>query len=364
MAITINSQPALHTGAFGINTFEVTTSDSTVEYIRYRLKEGSTVLVESYCPVIDDKAYFNATPFYSSVMITAYAGWSASVTNAFTTMNPEFQADHEMNITDEFHEVTSGVASSPATATRTIYRAVNVRYGIEYSTTNGLIALEKTPISGGITYRYVTPNQFVPLVMYSPQGGDMEWEGSGFPGTSIIEQSSGTKYSYMGVWKVPASPLGTYQIADTSRIVKFPGATGSTGNDINVTYYTDTKCYNNYKILYFQNQYGGWDFYDFIDFEEKYITSKNQFTTYSDLVGTRDILQQNDGRERELKLYGRPGTYNSLYYIRDLITSPIVLDESLTKVRVIDSDIRLRNGNEIIYPEVTIRYVKENTIKY
>jgi hypothetical protein len=130
-----------------------------------------------------------------------------------------------------------------------------------------------------------------------------------------------------------------------------------------VRVFVDSNTYPRSKTLHFLNKYGGWDFYNIIDFEETTRTERAQYTKYRDNFGRKEIHQYIGSSVKELKCYGRAGRADKLAYIEGLVTSPVVYDEAGVRVRVLDDKI-LTDAEGIIEPEFTIQYLEENTINY
>ena len=132
-------------------------------------------------------------------------------------------------------------------------------------------------------------------------------------------------------------------------------------NSIDLT--IDPKCYPRSLTLYFLNQYGGWDWYNVIDYEELTKADKAQHSRYSDMYGGKEIYQHVSEKKKELKCYGRAGIAERLAYIEGLVTSPFVFDQDGNRVRVLDNNI-LTDADGMLEPEFTIQYLEENTINF
>lgn len=391
MALSIIKEPKDFTGAFGVNQFVIQTTNSTLKLIRSRTYYDVSDYIETFAPVFSNRAYFNMTPVYSALMpfddqlIFDFRMGVGDITTGFQTQNPEYQAGSEKLIIasfDEIHPDTGNpIGGSNIFRIKKVLRGVDGRYEKEFPyvvTTpppsggnihsTGVIAMEKNPIPGKRTFRYVFPQQKVPIVMYTNVEENLELEGTGFTATSIIEREA-PNYTFAGMWRVPDIPLAVQSIGCVNEAIPFPGSpVGSVpiaSEYIYIYYYPDTTCYPRKKVLYFQNRYGGWDFYPFVDYEETYVTEKDQLTITKNLEGDKQIMQLVDGSIKELKLFGKPGNYEQVFHLRDLITSPVVIDEQGQRVRVLNERITLVGPDEgIITPEIRIQYLKENAISY
>lgn len=120
-----------------------------------------------------------------------------------------------------------------------------------------------------------------------------------------------------------------------------------------ITFTADRRCYKYPKLLYFLNRYGGWDIYNFREINEDRLTAEK--------IQTRNF-QTVQNTKRQLKLVGRPETYASMAILSDMITSPEVYDSTGAQVRIKESEIVMRKGEDIIIPEITIEYYENEFI--
>jgi len=133
-------------------------------------------------------------------------------------------------------------------------------------------------------------------------------------------------------------------------------------NTVNYKFKVDPKCYPRNKSLHFLNKYGGWETYNFIDYSAREQVDKDQYTTYKDIYGKTEMGESVYYGETELNLEGREMVSEFCYYLKEIISSPIVLDEKGTRVKVTSSNLRL-DEEGIIEPRLTIKYDREDKIK-
>ena len=145
--------------------------------------------------------------------------------------------------------------------------------------------------------------------------------------------------------------------------IKLRTVSGETVRSKEFDIYIDSNIYPRRKTLHFINHYGAWDFYNVIDYEEKVITDKSQYTKYADFYGTKAIHQHIDYKVKELRCFGREGTAQYLKYIEGLVTSPVVYDDAGARVRVLDDKI-LTDAEGLLQPEFTIQYVEQDVINF
>ena len=120
---------------------------------------------------------------------------------------------------------------------------------------------------------------------------------------------------------------------------------GLTWQSEKIYFKPDSKCYPYDKTLYFLNRYGGWDLYQFRD------VTKKEFKV--DKIRNR-TFQQVQGTSNETKLQGRPETFASLEILKDIISSPEVYDTAGARVYVKDANFIIKDGDQVIIPEITI----------
>lgn len=112
-----------------------------------------------------------------------------------------------------------------------------------------------------------------------------------------------------------------------------------------ITYVLDTNCTAYPVTLYFLNRYGGFDIYHFKE------TDKDTFKVEK---WKNKTMQNVTGTTREKVLIGRPETYANMKILRDLISSPEIYDTSGNRVYLKSTDMILKDGDSVVYPEITI----------
>ena len=149
--------------------------------------------------------------------------------------------------------------------------------------------------------------------------------------------------------------INELRIVDPDTTENYPGT-------VNYKFILDKNCYPRKKTLYFLNDFGGWEHYNFIDYSVKETVDKDQYTTYKDIYGSTSIGETVYHGQTEMTLFGRQLIAEGCNYLKHVLTSPIVLDEKGIRVRVTTSNLRL-DEQGIIEPTVTIKYEKQDKIK-
>ena len=120
-----------------------------------------------------------------------------------------------------------------------------------------------------------------------------------------------------------------------------------------ITFVKDDKCKAYPVTMYFMNRYGGFDIYHFKETaSDKFIVEKWKNKTMQNVTATT----------REKKLIGRPETYANLQVLSDLISSPEVYDTAGNMIYIKSSDMILKDGDEVVYPEITIEIFENEFI--
>jgi hypothetical protein len=130
-----------------------------------------------------------------------------------------------------------------------------------------------------------------------------------------------------------------------------------------ITYIQDATCYKRPKTLYWLSSFGGWEWFNFIDYEKTVLSDKQELTVNSDYFSTKQIRTISEDKRFQYLLIGRQCSGDESLYINEMITSPIVIDETGARVRVL-TERMLIDAGEILQPEVRIEYLPEKSIRY
>lgn len=350
MAITIISQPPEYTGAYGKNRIKANTLNVGISQFRYEIEKDGDVLSNQFIPIypiyvnsiitflssnIDVKGlYMSSLPLYDNPILTP---------STFTEIDAQ---NHQAKITDVLLE--DEPSGDYVEIERNIFKAVDVKYGVEWDINKNYIPLEKD--KNGKIIRKVFNNMKIPVSYYT--------------------FNKATSYNISLTNGAGTSVLGATNLENNYRLATFTLNTNYINNYIslplsnaNIHLVLDEKGCRNKKILYFINKYGGWDWFCANDFESREITDKSQYTKYKDVEGDVEVLQLVDGYVIEQRLYGQLMDTNSYEYLKDMINSPIIIDDKGERVRLIDTQFRY-NFRDLIEPIFTIQYLKKETINY
>lgn len=354
MALTIEQQPSIHTGAFGRNVIRVSTDSGEVKRIKYELVYDSNVIATQFSPIFaylgeitlgDPQGIFNISGLYSS-FLPYYNNPIKGLTANFTQIDA---VHHQKLITDKIDEVG---ADGTTSLNRRIYKAVDTKYGISTfwnaGGTQRFLAYNRSKDNKVV--RHAFQGQHIPIAYYNANTTTgLYIQITNADGTSNLGLTNINQFYRVANWKV--NTVHEYNVI-------------SVGNSqVNLELIVDNNKYKRTKTLYFLNRFGGWEWYNFLDYDKVIRSNKSQYTKYINHQGDTDIQQIINGVVDEYKLYGRPLNGDYLYYLEDLITSPIVLDEQGERVRVLNNNIDV-DGDDIFEPEITIQYIKEDTITY
>lgn len=116
------------------------------------------------------------------------------------------------------------------------------------------------------------------------------------------------------------------------------------------------------EVLYFLNQWGGWEWSLWTSVETTWKTNKTTYNVYDDITfGSTSIKTLNNDLREEKKLFGIAWAEN--YWLRGLMSSPIILDSKGRQVEILDNNI-LTESPQLIQPELTISYKQNNIMTY
>ena len=122
-------------------------------------------------------------------------------------------------------------------------------------------------------------------------------------------------------------------------------------------------CYPRAKVLYWITSTGAWDWYLFTDYDKRSVGTKQHFTKYKGIGSDYEMYTQT-GNQREIySLKGMRLTGDYVKHIEEIVSSPVVVDESGNRVRVLTDSIEI-DGPGFFEPEIEIEYLEKKTIRY
>jgi len=241
----------------------------------------------------------------------------------------------------------SGTPDTTTFSNIIIYKAIDINLDYWGSGSTNFIAISKEDLVD----RYIISGQDIYIAFYTSTGVNSIYD----YGNSEVVESGISLYNDFGC----SSKLSLTKKPET--ILLGIGDDKSDTNMVRINMIE--KKYPRKKMLYWLNEFGGWDFYPFVDYEETEKTNKNQYTKFSDIYGNTEVYQYIENKHRRLKLYGLPGVTEKIGFLKGLLNSPIVLDEDNKKVRVISDRIKWDQSG-IIEPEINIEYIDEQVINF
>lgn len=172
---------------------------------------------------------------------------------------------------------------------------------------------------------------------------------------SIFEE---TVNSRTVTWDLSSVVLNTTNRFGLGAIVA-PSITKTiTANNQSFKLVIDNKCYERFETLYFLNSQGGWDWYNFIDYEDSVVAPRDVYQRVTDNFGTRENYQNVFDKYLQRTLFGRIGTEDAINYLTDLLSSPIVLDKNGIPVNILDDELTIA-GPGLLQPQLTIEYKQQ-----
>jgi hypothetical protein len=338
MAITVIKQPGFYfennetwfAAAYRDNILKVSTN-STATFIQYELQISEVTQLTQYAPVVAGVAVFNLKNAYSSILRNhiEIMGELDEFVEVATTK-------HIQTITEKLTEVIKEGAIK--TIGRRILKASSFTEGIEEDWFDALAT----------GFRHCFAGQYVPLSAIRLDDGAI---GIDVNDVEIGEICTDDNNLGFGVWQQEGDD-DVQKIEYTLDVdPEFRGKRLAEGHTLLI----DRKCYPRKKTLYYLNQFGGWDWCNFVDYEKVLITEKEYYEKYTDIESSRTMGVNVTDKHEEMKLFSleRIAEYNN---IQELIESPIVYDETGTRVFVVTP----RNAYDkegLMTPEITIRFI-------
>lgn len=339
--MTIDIQPDNRIAAFGKNLIKV--SHDSPGVVRYLLKVRDTsenVLATQYVTAFEGTGTFVLKGILSSLFPNSYIPFANVGIDSFIALT--VAGNHSLNVNFDIaplNRLGEPVENSTQLTGFTLYRAVDVNFP-QWETSGFFI-----PFINTNCIRVVRSGGLILFPYYSEETGTVSLNLNGVNRASTITERGYTCFAYRD-----GSPQEV-------NVVKM------SGGDEELIYVIDNKDYERAKTLYFMNRYGGWEWFDFIDYERIVKADKAQYTRYENEEGDLGIHQQINHSFNEYKLWGREVSPDHIEYLGDIVNSPIVFDDTGKRVRVLDDNI-LTNAGGILQPELTISYLEEKVINF
>lgn len=341
--ITILEEPFDYTGTHGRNILTVQSDNTDVNRYLLKVMHNGNIVGQQYITAYDNIAIFVLRGVLSSVLkdhMELFTSLAIGNATSRPVTNHSKLVDLVVEGIDDEGQFITG-----ETITREdlrIIKAVNTNYYELWSTNyDAYLAYDDT-----IKIRHCFKNQYIPITFYSKQlNRSVLINGNSIGSFPTTNGYAVALYRENMPNQVNTLSIGGSVYPDEFQII------------------VDDKCYPRTKTLYFLNKFGGWEWYNFIDYEVTERADKSQHTVYKNPYGDRDIYQYIDSSIKELKLWGREGVSDYITYLKEIVNSPIIYDELGNRVRVVDDNIMI-DAQGIIQPEITIRYIQDYTINY
>lgn len=325
-----------YVAAFNDVPVEVATNNASATMIQCYIEYATSKTIAEYAQVIDGKAYFNLKNILSSILYET-CNIIDVAENALTGQIAK-DTGHAIVLEIKFAEYTGTVGTYTNIYPVFVYKAaIAATAGFAFPNGYGY----------GYTYRTAFAGEYIYPTCYKLATGDVVVYG--VEGGNITEAVSNNIFAQ---FRITANH-------STANRISLSSSHGGKRLIVEI----DRNNYPRKLTLHFLNRYGGWDWYDVVDYEKTVKVNKSQLTRYVDMYGSKAIHQHVSGQVTELKCYGRQGAAEYLSYIEDLVTSPMVIDQDGNRVRVLDDNI-LTDAHGILEPEFTIQYIEENVINY
>ena len=324
--INITQQPNTPISAFNDSIYVMETSAS--DAIKGSVLSGSTILGSQYAVRIGGVFTFNFKGLLSTILNKYNNPLLTSTSlNTLTTSNKVLTT---IPLTIEFEEVIE--TPDTETISEIIHRSSNNNRSYWNTSQNAFIA----NYSGD---RYIFKNSIIPITIIGKnQSHTLNINGSG---NSITLTNHLNNYTYR-----------TNNDKLTLNI-----------NNQTINYYLINKPQRG-KTIYWLNEFGGWEQFIFIDYDERQIINKENFYTYKEPGYTqREYATNIDTSYTELKLYSYPTDGRRFTYLKSLMYSPIILDEDGNRLELVTGNL-LTDLNDIHTPDISVRYLNQNIMNF
>lgn len=341
MALSLITSPPSPLAAWGPpEEWVVETDDSTVGLIKATITEGGTTRGVQYAQVINDQATFNFRGLWASIMYE----WNNPITSHTGVVSTAPQ-DLDVKMIDvNFVEVGPVFPGNTGT-TRNLWRTRDTGRDVYWDRNASsdffvpFLNSVGTPLaSDSRPHRPIFQNQIIPVTFVGKNSDSNLW----------MRWSQPTEYQI--------GSLGNFRECVTLRNdVDGDWSIGWTKDlDLKDTRVLDLHTVpkgEHTEILYFRNKWSGWDWSLWTDVERS-IGSKSTTHSFNTTVGGNQYSTEIENVWEDKKL--TPIAWPERYWLRDLWTSPVILDSTGTRV------VLITNGGTVESPDfsddsVTIR---------
>lgn len=348
MAISIIQNLPLIAPAFGDNLFVLATSNTNAEMIKHELIIDSNVVVTTYAPVHGGVADLHLGPTYRSVLDY----FNNPVNDAGISFYNGGVDNHNLLITDKVTEVIDVVEEDFGDVkeyNRRIIKAVDAK---QHTTGQPAIFCNQVCDDGFIN-RFILSGQKVPLMILTgtETNYNINLETLGETHIELFGQITTDQRMGQGMKTLSGNADGYVLAINGSDTPK-------------MRLMIDHKCYPRKKTIYWLNRFGGWDWFNGIDYERIHKTEKLHSIRHRNGGRNKEIYEQTKGNIMEYKLFGRELNSNYYLYLMDMISSPIAFDDEGNRIRILDTNVDVVREEMMLEPEVRIEYLKENSITY
>jgi hypothetical protein len=337
MTLSLITQPTAFVGSGSDSFFRVQDSAplSTNTQMAMTINEGPTTLLTSYANVYYDIATFSMRELWPQVFHDWPQVWANALPNTRTQMSPNLLS----------RVVQASFFLNPKqldTGNIEVFRGVDSGFGTlwggsaSYSGTLGYLV----PPGERIARReLISPHGF-PLTMMRNTSGTFNLFSSGF-----LQAFNSSIFRTVHLWVRPLTTQTQFSLDGTS----------GTTSQVYLRLVHDTKCYPRAKTLHWINSRGGWDFYSFPEEEQKIQVEGDSGERWLDFQ-TREVWGETKQWRNISTLTGKKKSWEWNYHLKDLFTSPRVVDHLGHTVRVIDTDYNW-NYTGVQEPRVRIEYL-------
>ncbi len=348
MAISILQNLPLIVPAFGDNVLVLATTNPNVRMIRHELIINDVVVVTTFAPVNGGVADLHLGPAYRSVLDY----FNNPVSDLGVSFHNPGTNKHNLFITDRVTEVIDIVDEEFGETdnyTRRIVKATHMKPHVENQPAYFCNHVD----DDGFINRYVFYGQKIPLMILTSSEMNYGINLETLAGAHISTFGTITVNERMGQGMKRFYPDANGYLLSID---------GTTSNKMRLI--VDPKCYPRTQTIYWLNRYGGWDWFNAIDYEEIHKTEKHHSIRHREGGRTVEIYELTKGNIKEMKLFGRELNSKYYKYLKDIVSSPIAFDEDGNRIRIMDTNVDVVREEMMLAPEIRIEYLKENSITY
>lgn len=345
--ITLTTIPYVVTrvSAYGDNLVIAETNDPDVVVIKYELSHGGNNIMKQYSPVRGGEADFHMRSVYRA-MLDYYNNPLDSPLGAVS------YDEMRKQITETYTEIINPVTEETGhsvSVNKTLLKRAEQRPGFSFANNdtkpNEIIrhcfSGQKIPFTVSNTH----PSIIYELMVHV-DGSDIQLNIDSVPGDNLM----------MGVIQA------TWDSDQAELFLQEKNTPGSTGGNT-MKLFIDHKCYSRSKTIYWLNRYGGWDWFNAIDYEVITKTEKEHLERYVNKGREREPLEMVGDLKKEYILFGKPVIWEYINHYDDLVSASVIFDEDGNKIRLLNTNFDLvRDG--LMEPQIRIEYMKERVVNY